>query len=88
MVVGDNRHILNYLKYDSSFSLLLIGQGGLFNISLNVDRISLFLDYLLFGSFGSLTDFLVHTIFLEHPRVHPGLKLGKKLAERAAQKCS
>ena len=57
MVVGYNRHILKYLKYDSSFSLLLIDQSGFFNISLNVDRISLFLECLLFGSFGSLSDF-------------------------------
>ena len=43
MAVRDNRHILKYLKYDSSFSLVLIDNGGLFNISLSVDRISLFL---------------------------------------------
>ena len=63
MVVGDDRHILKYLKYDSLLSLLLIDQGGIFNVSLSVARISLFLDYLLFGSFGSLNDFFVHTAF-------------------------
>ena len=62
MVVGDNGHILKYLKYGSSFSLLLIDQVGLFDISLSVDRTLLFLDYLLFGSFGSLSDFFPRTI--------------------------
>ena len=48
MVVGDNGHILKYLKYGSSVSLLLIDQVGLFDISLSVDRTLLFLDCLLF----------------------------------------
>ena len=63
MIAGDNRHVLKDLKYDSSLSLLLIDQGGIFNISLSAARISLLLDYLLFGSFGSLNYFFVHTIF-------------------------
>ena len=63
MVAGDNRHVLKYLKHDSLSSLLLIDQGSLFNVSLSVDKISLFLDYLLFGSVVYLRDFFAHTNF-------------------------
>ena len=79
MIVGDNPHNLKYLKYDSSFSLLLIDQGGLINISLSVDRISLILDYLILRSFGSTT-FLFTQFFKStpEPRTQTGSKISRK----------
>ena len=88
MVVGGNRRILKYLKNGSLFSLLLIDQGDLFNISLSIDRISLFLFRLFTFWIIWIPQRLFHTYNFLTVHQSPGLKLGQRLAEGAAQRCS
>ena len=71
MIVGDNQHVLKDLKYDSSLSLLLIDQGGIFNISLSAARVSLLLDYLLFGHLDPSTTFSFTQFFKNTPDSRP-----------------
>ena len=88
IVVGGNRHILKYWKYDSSFSLLLIDQSDLFNVSLSVDRISLFLFRLFTFWIIWIPQRLFHSRNFLRVHQSPGLKFGQRLAEGAAQRYS